>query len=129
MTILDRTITLTFTLEEALSLRIACNETGSNWTTRGLEASANGEDAETCYRISARYSAIWDRIAEAMNAPAPAPAPAPCCEFHRTGGAYTLTCGGDNGHGWRDRYGRPLVETAPACETFAAPRGDNGGLL
>jgi hypothetical protein len=111
MTILDRTYTLTFTHEEALSLRMASNETGSGWTTRGHEARAAGldEDAETCFRIAARYSAIWDRIAAAMNAPAPA-RPAP---------------------DWRDRYGRPLVEDAPApaCETFAAPRGDNGGLL
>jgi hypothetical protein len=54
---------------------MAVNETGSGWTTRGHEAHMAGdkEGAETCFRIAARYSAIWDRVADAMNAPAPTP--------------------------------------------------------
>jgi hypothetical protein len=113
MTILDRTITLTFTHEEALSLRIGCNETGSGWTSRAHEAREAGlnDDADTFLRIAARYSAIWDRIAAAMNAPAPAPDPR-LAWFDDAPAPETPSQFVDrvNAPDWRDRYGRPLVE-------------------
>jgi hypothetical protein len=75
MTDWNSNITLTVSRSDALSIRIACNETGSAWTTRGHEdrAAGNDEGADTCFRLAAGYSRIWDMVAKAMDAPAPAP--------------------------------------------------------
>lgn len=63
-------VTITVSYEDALTLRIACNVDGSNWTTKGHEANAAGDraDADTCFRLAAIRSRLWETIAEAMRA-------------------------------------------------------------
>lgn len=37
-----------------------------------------------------------------------------CCDFHKTGGGETLSCGGDNGHDFNRKSAKALMDAARA---------------
>ena len=85
---MEKTVTLTLTVGEAIDVRMALNAAAMQWgdLARASREAGNVQEAETRERIRASYGALWDKIAAAQ---------ADCCAFHASGGSRAFSCGGD----------------------------------
>lgn len=67
---MTKLVTLTFTHDEALDIRLALSAASSSWHTKGREARArdSNQEAQSCDAIGDGYARMWTRIHDAMEA-------------------------------------------------------------
>jgi hypothetical protein len=67
---MDRQITITVPYNDGLDMRLALNAAAMEWSAKAAKAREAGDtiDADTCGRIAAGYSRLWEVVQAAMDA-------------------------------------------------------------